>query len=262
MPPNTCHLERRRASVARESKVERSRQLVHHKTAAGSSHDNFYPTTCHPELRPARLAELKNVRDRLRCRTAEAIQLLSNLASPLRKRSHSQQPSSYVMLLSMNQDEAIEKLNSVKYVYLRELSEPRDNSLRLVVEEAIVNRLGIVRPSSPELAEIMRDAWPIESIEGCKTFELYWRSYASYLVTEELLGSNAVGGYEDEVFSGKILRRYSKSHFLDHLARDTGGHLEPIQHYKLICLNHLIDVAAYAPPEIQVIGESVQSRIQ
>jgi hypothetical protein len=162
----------------------------------------------------------------------------------------------------MNQDEAIEKLNSVKYVYLRELSEPRDNSLRLVVEEAIVNRLGIVRPSSPELAEIMRDAGPIESIEGCKTFELYWRSYASYLVTEELLGSNAVGGYEDEVFSGKILRRYSKSHFLDHLARDTGGHLEPIQHYKLICLNHLIDVAAYAPPEIQVIGESVQSRIQ
>lgn len=162
----------------------------------------------------------------------------------------------------MKEDEALEKLNSVKYVYLRQLSEPRDNSLRLVVEEAVDNRSGIVRPSLPELAEPMRDAYPIESIEGCKTFELYWKHYVSYLVTEELVGSNAIGGYEDEVFSGAILRVYSKSHFLDHLARNTGGHLESIQHYKLICLNHLIDVAAYVPPEIRVLGESAQLRIQ
>jgi hypothetical protein len=162
----------------------------------------------------------------------------------------------------MNNDEALEKLNSVKYIYLRQLSEPRDNSLRLVVEEAVTNYSGIVRPSLPELAELVKDAYPIESIEGCKTFELYWKRYASYLVTEELVGSNATGGYEDEVFSGKILREYSKSHFLDFLARNTGGHLEPIQHYKLICLNHLIDVAAYAPPAIQVTEESAQLPIQ
>jgi len=164
--------------------------------------------------------------------------------------------------LSMNEDEALERLNSVKYIYLRNLSEPQDNSLRLVVEEAVVNRSGIIRPSLPELAELMRDSYPIESIEGCKTFELHWKRYASYLVTEELVGSNAAGGYEDEAFSGKILRAYSKSHFLDFLARDTGGHLESIQHYKLICLNHLIDIAAYAPPEIQVIEESAQLPIQ
>jgi hypothetical protein len=30
----------------------------------------------------------------------------------------------------------LDSLNSVKYLYLRELSEPRDNSLRLVVQEA------------------------------------------------------------------------------------------------------------------------------
>jgi hypothetical protein len=198
----------------------------------------------------------------LRCRIAEATQLLSELALALAKKKPTPNNRPRALCsLTMSQDEAIEKLNSVKYVYLRELSEPIDNSLRLVVEEAVDNRSGIVRPSSPELAEIMRDAWPIESIEGCTTFELHWKRYASYLVTEELVGSDAVGGYEDEVFSGKILRRYSNSHFLDHLARDTGGHLEPIQHYKLICLNHLIDVAAYAPPEIQVIGESIQPRI-
>ena len=46
---------------------------------------------------------------------------------------------------------------------------------------------------------------------------------------------------------------YAESHFLNHLARDTGGHVEPIQHYKLTCLNHLIDVAAYAPPQVRLI---------
>src|ERR1700738_4125875 len=90
---------------------------------------------------------------------------------------------------------AVEQLNSVQYLYLRELSEPRDNSLKLVVEEAVVNRSGIVRPNLPELEAVMKDASPIESLEGCRKFELYWKRYAAYLVTEELVGSNADNGY-------------------------------------------------------------------
>ena len=34
----------------------------------------------------------------------------------------------------------LDSLNSVKYLYLRELSEPRDNSLRILVEEAVLGR--------------------------------------------------------------------------------------------------------------------------
>jgi hypothetical protein len=161
----------------------------------------------------------------------------------------------------MSDDAAFRELNAVKYLYLQQLTEPRDNSLRLVVQEAVDNRSGQVRSELPDSARSFSTYLPIESTEGCRTFDLYWKHYAAYVVTEELVGSNAAGGYEDEVFSGKLLRVYSKSHFLDHLARDTGGHLEPIQHYKLICLNHLIDVAAYAPPEIRVIpGVSQSSR--
>jgi hypothetical protein len=160
----------------------------------------------------------------------------------------------------MSEDTALDELNAVKYLYLQQLTEPRDNSLRIVVQEAVVNRSGQIRsdlPDLPELSQILKDSWPIESIEGCKTFHLYWKHYAAYLVTEEMVGS--IGRYDDEVFRGKLLRVYSKSHFLDHLARDTGGHPEPIQHYKLICLNPLIDVAAYAPPEIRVITGTSQS---
>jgi hypothetical protein len=162
----------------------------------------------------------------------------------------------------MTEDTTLEELNSAKYLYLRQLSEPRENSLRLVVQEAVENRSSTTRPSfpeSPELTEILRDAWPIESTQGCKTFELYWEYYAAYLVTEEMVGSIAPGGYGDEVFTGKHFRIYTNSHFLDHLARDAGP-LHPIQHYKLMCENHLIDVAAYAPPVVRVIAAPPRER--
>jgi hypothetical protein len=147
-----------------------------------------------------------------------------------------------------------DSLNSVRYLYLRELSEPKDNSLRIVVDEAVGNRsaTGKIHVNLPELAGILKDSFPIESIEGCKAFELIWTSYVAYLVTEECVGS--CGEPSGETYMGRLFRVYTQSHFLDHLARDTGGHIKPIRHYKLTCLNHLIDVASYNPPEIREIG--------
>jgi hypothetical protein len=159
----------------------------------------------------------------------------------------------------------LDSLNSAKYLYLRELSEPRDNSLRLVVQEAVVNPVGSIGssyPELPELEEILRRSSPIESTDACRTFELTWKRYVAYLVTEEGVGSSVRDA--EEIYAGKLFRIYSKSHFLEHLSRDTGGHTEAVSHCKLICLNHLIDVAAYAPPEVKQIGPvlSVPTRIQ
>ena len=158
----------------------------------------------------------------------------------------------------MNNAPPIKQLDSAQHVYLRELSEPKDNSLKLVVEEAVVNRSGVVHAGFPEINHLLKNASPIEPVQGCATFEVYWKHYAAYLVTEELVGSNAKDGYDDECYTGKLLRVYSKSHFLDHMARDTGGHVEALQHYKLVCLNHLIDVAAYAPPEVRNLTQGGQ----
>jgi hypothetical protein len=150
----------------------------------------------------------------------------------------------------------VQQLNSVRYVYLREVSELDKrvfNSLKIVVEEAVVNEAAVVVSDRPDLANVLAGARPIESIEGCKKFELSWKHYLAYLVTEELVGSNAPNGYADEVYTGKILRVYTKSHFLDHIMRDTGGHIRETLHYKLICLDHLIDVVSYDPPEVEVL---------
>lgn len=95
-----------------------------------------------------------------------------------------------------------DSLDSAEYLYLRELSEPRDNSLRLVVQEAVVNPGGLVRshPQLPELEKNMSDFLPIESTDPCRTFELTWKRYVAYLVTEECVGS--CGQYADEIYTG------------------------------------------------------------
>ena len=154
------------------------------------------------------------------------------------------------------ESDAIRQLNSVRYVYLRDISEADKsvlNSLRMVVEEAVVNEAAVETSERPELANVLSGAHPIESVEGCKKFQLSWKSYLAYLVTEELVGSNAPNGYDDEIYIGKILRVYSKSHFLDHVMRDTGGHIYDILHYKVICLDHLIDVVSYDPPKVEIV---------
>jgi hypothetical protein len=156
--------------------------------------------------------------------------------------------------------------DDIRYLYLREIHEPRDNSLRIVIQEAGVSdmKVGSQMEANGQFSQAVRDAGilddarAIESTETSRTFVLYWKHYAAYLVTEECVGS--VGNYSDEVYTGKLLRHYLKSHFLDHLARDTGGHMGPLQHYKLICLNHLVDVASEEPPEIQLNSDESQTR--
>jgi len=139
----------------------------------------------------------------------------------------------------------LDALNSVKYSYLGKLTEPRDNSLRIVVEEAISNP---PLPSQPQLGSNVVHFSRIEHTKACRTFELTWAHYVAYLVTEEVVGSCPS---DDEVYTGNLFRTYTKSHFLDYLARNTGGHMKPVLHFKLLCLNHLIDVAAYDTPSCQ-----------
>ena len=163
----------------------------------------------------------------------------------------------------MPESAAIQQLNSANYIDLREISEPDKgaiNSLRIIVKEAVVNEAVQVASDRPELAGVLAGAHPIESVAGCKTFQLSWTHYLAYLVTEELVDSNAPNGYDDEVYTGKILRVYTKSHFLDHILRDTGGHIQTVLHYKLVCLNHLVDVASYYPPTVEILTKTNETR--
>ncbi len=157
-------------------------------------------------------------------------------------------------------DRQLARINQTTYLSLRSLNDLGINQLELVVEEAIVNeamrgKLTLASTRLPEnVAFLLNDAAPIESVEGCQSFRFFWKHYVAYLVTEECIAGG--GGHDDESFSGKLVRLYSKSHFLDHLARDTGGHMRPLIHYKIICQNQVIDVAAEDSPEIEILGDA------
>jgi len=119
--------------------------------------------------------------------------------------------------LTLGEEEIISLLNQAKYLFLRHITEPEDNALRLVVEEAIADRTESIPTPVPgsQFAELRKGASPIKSVEGCGAFELQWSRYVAYLVTDEGVGSG--GSDEDEDYTGKLFRVYTKSHFLDHL---------------------------------------------
>lgn len=154
--------------------------------------------------------------------------------------------------------DVFDQFEGVKYLYLRDILEPDQhaiNTLAIVVEEAVINRKRIVGrdKNHPELQTVLQGAHPIEPIEGCRKFRLYWKNYIAYLVTEEMAGSTSPSGHSDEQYTGTLFREYSKSPFLEFINRHTGGRDCEALHYKLICLDHLIDVASCYPPKIEVI---------
>jgi hypothetical protein len=150
-----------------------------------------------------------------------------------------------------NDVQSISALDKAEYLYLRKISEPIDNSLLIVIDQAVAGRPAALKPKEmPGLDALRQGARAIETTPECLKFQLFWKRYVAYLITQESKGS--CGKYDDEEYTGRFFRRYSKSHFLAHLSKDTGAHFEPFHHYKLICLNHLIDVAAAEPPKIEV----------
>jgi hypothetical protein len=141
----------------------------------------------------------------------------------------------------------LNSLDSAQHLYLREISEPRDKSLRLVIQEAVASRHGAVasRPGIPTTEGLWTECAPIESTEDCRTFELRWERYVAYLVTEECVGS--CGQYDDEVFTGGPFRVYTKSHFLQHAG-------------STVCVYVLLSSCSY-PRGLRILGTDVgQSR--
>ncbi|MCU1324483.1 MAG: hypothetical protein JWM43_4132 [Acidobacteriaceae bacterium] len=152
-------------------------------------------------------------------------------------------------MIELTQEEIWQQIDSAAYLFLNRTFEPRDNQLTIVLNEAIANEAKKSRrefPGGLDLAE----STPIESTPDCRIFTLSWTSYVSYCVTEEMVGS--CGDYGNEIYTGRLFRRYSKSNFLDFVARDTGAHFESYQHYKIACQNYVIDVAATMTPTLQI----------
>lgn len=149
-----------------------------------------------------------------------------------------------------------ESINSHSCIYLGNISEPQDNSLRLVIEEG--NFSGDEKPLDPLMCEILG----IEAPEGTNPtciYEVVFNSYIGYTVLDE----SYLETVESESESAKqVFRVFQKSNYLDYLKHSTQAiitHEGKLQHYSFKCLNHLIDVVASEPPVIRNIGQRSDS---
>jgi len=138
------------------------------------------------------------------------------------------------------------EIDSCHCLFLREITEPRENALRLVLEEAFVlPEEGTVTVAGVEI----KGSHPVRSVQGSRLFEIIWDSYVAYSVRNE----SYVTRDESETFSGRYACTYSKSQFLDYVSRSTFARTEypgPLQHTGFVSEWHIVDVISSVHPRI------------
>jgi hypothetical protein len=106
------------------------------------------------------------------------------------------------------------ELDTCASLYLREISEPSQNRLRLLLEEAEVMPEEVaIRLAGTELGT----GHLVRSTANSRLFEIVWVNYVAYSVTNESYSTRN----ESEEFSGRFARLYNKSHFLGYISRAT-----------------------------------------
>lgn len=143
----------------------------------------------------------------------------------------------------------IEQINNHKYLYLTDIGEPSDNILRLVIEQATTSDEEHDMKIGETMISGLRD---IVSDERCFAYEIIFESYIAYSVLNE----SYTQVDESEIFTGNLFRIYSKSNFLDYLklatiaTEDYPGKFE---HYEIVALNHVVEIASTNSPLINVL---------
>lgn len=138
------------------------------------------------------------------------------------------------------------ELDTCSSLFLREIGEPNQNSLRLLIEEAMVMPDEVtVKFAAAEIA----NCHPVRSTVNSRLFEIVWDNYVAYSVTNESYSTRN----KPEEFSGRFARLYGKSRFLDYVSRATLACNEypgTLQHIQLVCECHIIDVVSTTLPQV------------
>ena len=147
-----------------------------------------------------------------------------------------------------------EAIRSCKHLYLGSISEPEDNSLRIVLLEAMdgdpPTEEQLTRNELRQLSDLLKGARAVVHGPGCRVFELVWPSYVGYAVQNE---SYARAEPEESVGEGRLLVVYADSVYLRYLSNSTFASTEypgPFKHWAVHCLNHVVNVASVDEPVV------------
>jgi hypothetical protein len=148
------------------------------------------------------------------------------------------------------------EIDSCKYLFLRDLSEPGDNTLRLLIEEASP------RPEAKShvISGVnVKEAHRVESNDQSRLFEVMWTHYVAFSVVDE---SYAQIDRTEEIVSGRKFQILTKSQFIDYLSRATLATDEypgPMTHCRITCENQIVDVVATVMPTILRLRAGLRS---
>jgi hypothetical protein len=156
-------------------------------------------------------------------------------------------------IVELGWDEAARQMNDCEYLLARSIREIEELTLEVFITEAKAQAEILVPRDSTQFEQLRVGSRPIEPDSTCRIFRLIFerRHMVSYTVLNESYG---IYPKPPEQFTGKLFRTFSRSHLLDFTKQTTcasdeypGGIL---QHYQIVCLNHVIDVICTAPPKI------------
>ena len=135
-------------------------------------------------------------------------------------------------------------------LFLHEIGEPQENVLRLVLVEGKLNPQGESREIGGVRFDELHRVEPTDS----RNLELTWLHYVAYNVTNESFGKPESPATSN---SGRLLRRYTSSNFLDYVTRSTIATDEypgPQIHVRVVSENHIIDVVSARLPTLRILN--------
>lgn len=138
----------------------------------------------------------------------------------------------------------LEQLDNSPSLNVIAICDSEVNTLVLRIEELSLS-------SRTDYTPPVADAVLREHDVGDPVFEVQWPRYVAYSVRNE--SYTAWDDYEE--FTGRRLRVYTKSRFLDYVRSATGpwGLSAEPKHWGVVCENHVVDVMSDVDPQVTLL---------
>lgn len=146
--------------------------------------------------------------------------------------------------------DSIRQINRLQYLYLDRMVELNDLEVEFWIREAGYSKsLGNSEAAVSSYSNI-------QSTEDSKIYKVLFEGYIAFAVFNESYEKLPI----EKTFSSRLFQTISDSQFLDYItANGDVGYAESVsamkpRHFRLNCLNHIIDVATCFDPSIEIVS--------
>jgi hypothetical protein len=162
--------------------------------------------------------------------------------------------SEEISLQQIDWTEGARRIDECQYLFVEKIGESEELTLDILIVEAKAQAPITVAKNDSQVERLKVGACPIEPDPTCGFFRLIFeqRHMVAYMVSNE---SYSRYPEPSEEFSGKLFRIFSRSQLLEFTKRTSNvsdQHPGKLQHYQVVCENHIINVISTAPPSILV----------